>query len=409
MKFIEILSMALASLKANKLRSGLTMLGIIIGVFSIIGVMTVIGAIQSSIELGLMDLGTNTFQIQKYPAINNNRRDAKYANRKNIDYQNATVFRRLMSASPANIGFELWDFAKSASYRDLKTDPNVQICGGDENFFPNNGYYIDYGRSLTEQDVEYSRNVVVLGSDLATTLFPHENPLGKEMRLGGAAYTVIGVLESKGGAFGQSRDYFTVIPITKFMENYGASNRSINITVQAGSQEVYKTIYEQSVGYMRMARGLKAEQDNDFETFSNESLITTFNQISSIVATGALVISAIALFAAGIGIMNIMLVSVTERTKEIGVRKAIGAKKISILTQFLIEAIVLCELGGLVGIIIGAGVGNILALQLNTPVQFPFFWACIGVVSCSAIGIGFGIYPAYKAAGLDPIEALRFE
>jgi putative ABC transport system permease protein len=200
-----------------------------------------------------------------------------------------------------------------------------------------------------------------------------------------------------------------VIPITQFMEVYGRARRSVNINVQAVNQAELVATQERAIGVMRLVRSLEPEDRNDFEVFSNESLIEAFNNIAGVVAVGAFVISAIALLASGVGVMNIMLVSVTERTKEIGIRKSIGAKKRNILNQFLIEATLLSMMGGLAGILFGVLGGNIAATFFNAEMIFPWGWAIAGLLVCSAIGIGFGLYPAYKAASLDPIEALRYE
>ncbi|MBC8044312.1 MAG: ABC transporter permease [Rhizobacter sp.] len=409
----EVFRMALSSLGANKLRSGLTMLGITIGVFSVIGVMTAIGAMQNSIESGLSELGSGTFQIQKYPAVSfGGRGRDKYENRPNISYADATTFRKLMdgiAGDDARVGFEAWDGGKTASAKGQKTNPSVQVCGGDKNFFGANAYNIAYGRAITEEDVEVARNAIVIGADIEQKLFANENPLNQPVKVNGKTFTVVGVMASKGTSFGQSRDNLVVIPITEFFEDFGRERRSINVTVQAKSQEVYDAVMDKSIGAMRIARGMQAEDESNFEVYSNDSLISTFNSISGAIKAGAFVISFIALIAAGIGIMNIMLVSVTERTKEIGIRKSIGAKKGNILSQFLIESVFLSEVGGLIGILLGVIGGNVLAISLGTSVVFPWDWALTSVLVCSAIGIGFGLYPAYKAASLDPIEALRFE
>jgi putative ABC transport system permease protein len=240
-------------------------------------------------------------------------------------------------------------------------------------------------------------------------LFPHESPIGKVIKLGGHNVTVIGVLGEKGSAFGQSQDDICVLPLTRFFENFGSAKRSINIATQSASQETYNRTLDRAIGAMRIARGLKPHEENDFEIYSNDSLKSAFASIADVVRIGAFVISLIALIAAGVGIMNIMLVSVTERTKEIGIRKSIGARSRDILRQFLTEAVFISEAGGILGIILGVAGGNLLAAWLNADVIFPFGWAAAGLVVCSAIGIGFGFYPAYRAASLDPIEALRFE
>jgi putative ABC transport system permease protein len=209
--------------------------------------------------------------------------------------------------------------------------------------------------------------------------------------------------------FGQSQDEIIIIPITRYLMDFGAEQYSVNIATQAPSQEAYNATVDRGISAMRVVRGLRPEQENDFELYSNDSLVAAFAKIADVVSSGAFIISAIALLAAGVGIMNIMLVSVTERTKEIGVRKAVGARKILILTQFLVESVVLSVTGGLFGIMLGTLAGNALAVFLSVSIVFPWGWAATAVFVCSLIGIVFGLYPAWKAAALDPIEALRYE
>ena len=411
MNLSEILRLALDSLKANKLRSGLTMLGIAVGVFSVIGVMTVITGLRGSIESGLNVLGANSFQFSKYPAINFSDPRQRFANRRDIDYPQAARFKLLMGDS-AQIGLMLRRGNRVASFLDRRTNPNVILGGGDENLITARNFEIVAGRNLGPDDVEFARPVCLLGDELTQKLFLNENPIGHMVRIDGQNYTVVGLLGHKGSSFGQSMDNFAIIPITRFLDAYGRSGRfgrSISINVQAPSQAQLASVQETAVGTMRLVRGLQPEDTNDFEVFSNDSLIEAFNNIAGVVAVGAFVISAIALLASGVGVMNIMLVSVTERTKEIGIRKSIGAKKSNILAQFLIEAVVLSLVGGLVGIAVGVIGGNVVATLFNATAIFPWGWAIAGMVVCSAIGIGFGYYPAWKAASLDPIEALRYE
>jgi putative ABC transport system permease protein len=411
MRFREIIAMALTSLGANKLRSALTMTGITIGVFSVISVMTAIGALQSSIESGISFLGSNIFQFAKYPASINagGRNQKKYENRHNITYRQALRYYQLMEGNAREICLKSFDFKGQAVYNGMKTTPSLTVAGSNKSFLIANSYTLAYGRNINDEDVAFARSVVVTGKMIEKRLFPHESPIGKTIRLNGHSFTVIGGLSEKGTAFGQSQDDICVIPITRFFENFGEANRTVNIATQSFSQETYNTTLDKGMGAMRIARGLRAEQENDFDLYSNDSLKSAFTAIAGVVRIGAFVISLIALVAAGIGIMNIMLVSVTERTKEIGIRKSIGARSRDILRQFLTEAVFISEAGGIIGIILGVVGGDLLAMWLQADLIFPFGWALAGLIVCSAIGIGFGYYPAYRAARLDPIDALRFE
>jgi putative ABC transport system permease protein len=413
MKFREIMMMALASLGANKLRAALTMTGITIGVFSIISVMTAIGALQASIENGISFLGSNIFQFAKYPpnidAGGNVKK--KYQNRKNITYQQAVRFRELMLGDAAEICLKSFgrDLKGQAVYNGVKTTPSLTVVGTNKGFLAANAFNLGYGRNLNDEDVALARAVCVIGKSVEKRLFPQESPLGKVLRMTGHTYTVVGVLAEKGTSFGESQDDFFLMPITRFFQNYGETNRTVNIATQPFSTELYNRTLDKGITAMRIARGLRPEQDNDFEIYTNDSLKNAFASVAGVVRIGAFVISFIALIAAGIGIMNIMLVSVTERTKEIGVRKSIGARSRDIMRQFLTEAVFISEAGGIVGIILGVIFGDLLALWLKADLIFPFGWALAGLIVCSAIGIGFGLYPAYRAAALDPIEALRYE
>ncbi len=411
MQFREVLSMALASLGANKLRSGLTMVGITIGVFSVISVMTAIGALQSSIESGISFLGSNIFQFAKYPPNGNASGNVakKYQNRRDVSYRQGLRYKELMQDYAREICLKTFDFNGQAVYNGVKTTPSLTVVGSNRSFLTANAYTLSYGRNISDEDVELSRRVLVVGKKIEKRLFPHESPIGKEIRLSGHTFNIIGVLEEKGTSFGQSQDDICIMPITRFFENYGEAKRTVNIATQSFTQQDYNKALDQGVGAKRIARGLRAEQPDDFEIYSNDSLKSAFTSIAGVVRIGAFVISLIALVAAGIGIMNIMLVSVTERTKEIGIRKSIGARSRDIMRQFLTEAVFISEAGGIIGIILGVIGGDLLAAWLKVDLIFPYGWALAGLIVCSAIGIGFGLYPAYRAASLDPIEALRFE
>lgn len=416
MKITEILRMALGSLGVNKLRSGLTMLGITIGVFSVIGVMTAVTALRGSIENGLSFLGSNMFQFAKYP-INGgggdeegpNRR--RYEMRRDITLAQAMRYQRLMEGAAEVVCIKTFEnnATVQARYQNLKTTPGITFVGSNEHFVTANQYTIDIGRNLSAEDVEFARPVAVIGQAILKRLFPAESPLGKLIKVQERTYTVIGTFEDKGSSFGQNQDAIIMIPITRFLNDYGVARHTINIATQAPSQLAYNDTIDKGITAMRIVRGLRPEEENDFELYSNDSLIASFAKVADVIAAGSFVISGIALLAAGVGIMNIMLVSVTERTKEIGIRKSIGARKASILIQFLVESVAISVAGGLLGILLGVAGGNGLALLLKASVVFPWDWALLGLIVCSGIGVGFGFYPAWKAASLDPIEALRYE
>lgn len=411
MNIIEAFISALNSIRANKLRASLTLLGIIIGVFSIIGVMTLLDALQKGIDSGLSQLGTSTFQIQKWPSlmVGGPGRMRQYEKRKPITIDEGYRLKD-MAVLPKYVGLEDWSGGKTIKYGKEQTNPNFQLGGVTTVFLPANNYSLSEGRFFTEEEIQSTNNITVIGNDAAEKLFPFSSPLAKEIEIDGNRFTVIGVLSPKGESLGQSMDNLALVPILTMDKIYGArKDRSINITVTAPSKAQFDETMEEVIGLMRQIRKVPPGEENDFEIWSNESLIKETNNFTVYFKYGAGVISFISLIAAGIGIMNIMLVTVTERTKEIGIRMAIGAKRSNILTQFLFEAIILCELGGVIGIAIGIGAGNLLGSMLSTPVSIPYDWVVIGLVVCSFIGILFGTYPAFKAAKLNPIDALRYE
>jgi putative ABC transport system permease protein len=407
----EALFSALNSIRANKLRASLTLLGIVIGVFSIIGVMTLLDALQKGIDSGLSQLGTSTFQVQKFPAtfVSGPGKWRKYEKRKPITIEEGYRLKEL-AVMPKYVGLEDWSGGKTVKYGSGQTNPNFQMGGVTTEFLPANNHTLSEGRFFTEEEVKSTRNIAVVGMEVVDKLFPFTSPLDKEVEVDGNRFTIIGVLTAKGENLGQSQDNLVLVPLYTMDKIYGARrDRSLNITVSAYSKAQLDETQEEVIGLMRQIRKVPPGEENDFDIWSNESLVREANNFTVYFKYGAGVISFISLIAAGIGIMNIMLVTVTERTKEIGIRMAIGAKRGNILTQFLFEAILLCELGGVIGIAVGIGIGNLLGSIFNFPVTIPYDWVLIGVIVCSLIGIIFGTYPAFKAAKLNPIDALRYE
>ena len=425
MQLQESIGMALNAIRVNKLRSVLTLLGIGVGVFSIIGVMTAMGVLQNAIETGVSQLGANTFQIQKYPQNNFGDRDrARFRNRKDITYEQAELFADRMTLAK-HVGLEVWAGGKVAEYKNIKTNPSVGVAGESVDGLATNNWDVELGRSFTVQEVQSAAKVTVIGSDVIKKLFPIGNPVGELIRVDGVQYKVIGTLEDKGSVLGGNQGNMVVIPITTHLNIYG-KDRSVNIMVMARDQNTYNEVLEVSRGTLRTIRQVPPGLPDDFEIFSNDTVIAQFNDTTFMIKIGALGIACIALLAAGVGIMNIMLVSVTERTKEIGIRKALGATKSNVLSQFLTESVVFSQIGGVIGIVTGSIMGNIVSLLLDAPPIYPWnnsvailqtpiidFTALqmniTALIFCSFIGIVFGVYPAWKAANLDPIEALRFE
>ncbi|HEX7573437.1 MAG TPA: FtsX-like permease family protein, partial [Bacteroidota bacterium] len=310
----------------------------------------------------------------------------------------------------ASVGIEGSEWGKIVFWAGKKTNPNVGVYGETIEGQETNDWTVATGRGLIGQDIDMSRHVIVLGSAVAEKLFPaYVDPLGETVRVEEGVYQVIGVYTKKGASLGGNQDNFVVIPLTTYFQKYGKSNQDLHIMVKALNKDVMDDAIEQVRGILRTARSLHPGAEDDFSYYSNDSLVKQFNDFTLYLRMGVLLVSCIALLAAGIGIMNIMLVSVTERTREIGIRKSIGAQRSDILSQFMIEAVILCEIGGLVGVLAGIGGGNVVSILTNSPAVIPWDWVGIGLVSCSIVGFVFGVYPAWKAANLDPIEALRYE
>ena len=410
MSLFEIITQAFRSIAENKLRTLLTILGIVVGIFSIIVIMTIITMLQTTIDGGLSFLNKNSFQIQKYPAIFTGSRSEweKYRNRDDITLEDFYRFEDLMKDAKAVAAYQ-GRGGKVVKYGSRSTNPDIYVVGVTEKTYQTLNLEIEEGREIRKTDIDYSTSICVLAHQVVEKLFYNVNPIGREIRLDGRPLRVVGILKKQPEFFGQSQDNYIVIPITTFQSMYGRRSSSVEITVMSYGKDDYDATIESAIGYMRTIRKVPPGKENDFEIFSNESLINQIGDMTGGVRIGAMVISIIALLAAGVGIMNIMLVSVTERTREIGIRKAVGAKKKNILTQFLIEAIVLCIIGGIIGILLGIGVGNIAGGFLNASTAIPYDWVAIGLSLCVLVGIIFGTYPAYKAANLDPIEALRYE
>ncbi len=406
----ENVGLALAAVRSHVLRSGLTILGILVGVFSIILVMTAIRVLQTNLEKQMSQFGAHTFQIQRFPAIQvDGDADSwrKFARRKRFLMADARRLAQRASMAEAVSVVASIDVGEASS-RYARTNPNIPASAVSPEAFVTRNLVVAEGRAIGDSDNDAARRVCVLGADLAKKLFPYGSALGDSVKYRGASYAVIGVLEAKGAIFGQSQDNFLAIPIETALDRYG---RDLHLQIQVQSHDAasYDATLEQVRGILRAIRKVEPGEDDDFEIVSNDSIVAQFRSLTENLRIGSAVVSSIALVAAGIGIMNIMLVSVTERTREIGIRRAIGAKKRNILAQFLCEAVVLSEIGGLLGVVLGIVAGNVLALAIKVPPIVPYDWALIGLGICSLVGIAFGTYPAWKAANLDPIESLRYE
>lgn len=415
MRSLDTLFMSFGAILSNKLRSTLTLVGIVAGVASIIAVMTAISVVQLTMEKEMSVLGAQVFQVQKWPAggFHSAEERRRAMRRPPVTIENANAIREQVDSVDL-VGSELWDFGFVAEYRGEETNANITICGGTPEYPPNNTHYVGLGRNISQMDVKSGRKVAVIGYAIGQKLFPFVDPIGKTIRLDGRKYEVVGVFDEKKSVFGSPYDNYVLIPITTYVDTYGMVDRngfarSVNITIRAKTPELIRDAIEETRHVMRRERGVKPHEEDNFDFFNSESMITEFNNMTVGVKIAAFVIGIVALVVAGIGIINIMLVSVTERTKEIGIRKSLGAKPGHIMTQFLLEAVILCNIGGIVGVLVGFGLGNVVTLFASFEVNVPLEWAIIGLVFCSAVGVGFGLLPAVRASRLNPIDALRYE
>ncbi len=408
MNLNESLRVSLASIVGSKLRSSLTLLGIVIGVMTIITTMSIIRGMNKMIENEMMDLTTGVFQIQRYDinmGIQVGRRQRKYRPKMGMNEVNA-IRKHVNLARIVAPEVSIW--GATIKYKNEATNPNIDIFGAVPGTETNNGYYIANGRSITEQDVQYSKSVVVIGAYVAQKLFPFRDPVGEMVTVNGKRAQVVGVLQEAGSVMNRNADHLVAIPITSFTNWFG-TERSWRITVQVSDPSRMEEAIEQTTIALRVARGLKPGEENNFAIWHSNQLVDSFKDMTKWIKIAAFGIASIALLVAGIGIMNIMLVTVTERTREIGIRKALGARRSSILGQFLLEAMILTLIGGLIGVGVGVGAAFLLGNAADLPVAIPMWSIVVGLVFCTAIGLCFGTWPAWKASRLDPIEALRYE
>ncbi len=406
MNYDEGLKLAWQTVKSNKLRTFLTTLGIVIGVMSVIGMMSIITALEKYMTNSLSAIGGNVFWVQKYPAVQMGHLDKKYRNRKDIQF--AHVQALVKSATLAeSISAEITTYGKQIKYKEEATNPNVLVFGGDANWADVNGRNISEGRFFTPEEIRHRRYVIVIGNDVAEKLFPFIYPIGETVRIDNIKFEVIGLIEPQGKMLGGSQDNMVTIPFSTFTKMYGEF-RSLSVGVRAKPGKILQAM-DQVEGILRIARKVPAGEESDFELITQDSIMDTLKKLTGFVFIAAVVICAISLLVGGIGIMNIMLVSVTERTREIGIRKAVGAKKKHILNQFLTESVGICLFGGIIGIILGSLIGVLIGSALKLPPTIPVWSVFLGMGFSVVIGVVFGVYPAMKAARLDPIEALRYE
>jgi putative ABC transport system permease protein len=408
----EILSMAFDSLKTHKLRSFLTVLGIVIGVMTVIGMVSIIQGLNRSFLRELESVGSDIIIVTKYePGVQVGRRSEEERQRKNFTFEDAMALEQegsLIKAVAVDLVVDVYE-SVPIKYQNVKSEDSI-ILGMNEKFPQVLSVYLpEKGRFLSESDINHSAKVCVLGSELAEILFPHTSPLEKEIRIGPEKFVVVGVLKKRGSMFGQSRDNFVGIPITTLMKYYPYDLENLEVIVTPKKHGYIQETIDEITNILRKRRKVEFGKPNDFAVFTQDTIVSLYNQITGAAYLVMIVISSIGLLVGGIGVMNIMLVSVKERTREIGIRKAIGARSADILKQFLIEAVFLTGTGGILGIIIGFSIAFLVKVATPLPASVTLWSIILGLFVSISVGLFFGIFPARKAARVDPIVSLRYE
>ena len=402
----------LRSIKGNLLRTILTALIISLGITSLVGILTAIDGIQSSVDNSFSGLGANSFDIRNRAAMQIRREGQKEKKFKNIDYRQAIRYKALFKEK-GNVSLKTnVSFNAIAKYLSKKTNPNTRLMAIDDNFLDLKGYKVSMGRSFSTNEYTNAINVCILGVDVIDQLFEKENPINKEILVSGMKMKVIGILSKKGNMMGGGDDRVIMVPLETGRKM--AVGRQLNFDITTSTLRIinFDDFMEEARGIMRKVRMDPIGRNDSFSIDRSDSIAKSFESITSTLRVGGFVIGFITLLGAAIALMNIMMVSVSERTREIGIRKSLGATPSRILQQFLIEAIVICLIGGIGGIMMAIPIGNLIAQGISSGKAsfiIPWLWMTVGIVICILVGLFSGIYPAYKASEMDPVEALRYE
>lgn len=412
MSTAETIRQAFRSLRANLMRTSLTLLIIAFGIMALVGILTAIDSIIYSLSDNFSSLGANAFTIAPRGAeLGGQRQGRRIRQGDEISYEQALKFKQRYDF-PARVSLSMAGPSNAeARFGDKKTNPNVSVIGVDESYIHVKGYDLKLGRNFVANEIESQYQRAIIGMDLVDLLFDGqpEKALDQPLFLSNLRYRIIGILDSRGSSINQAGDRVVLVPVTLVRQSYGNARRNVDLVVGVYQSLELDEAIDAAIGLFRSIRGLRLQEEQDFQIFKSDGLVSLIKDNTLQLRLAAIGIGIITLLGAAIGLMNIMLVSVAERTREIGVVKALGARKRDILYQFLAEAVIICNLGGLLGIVLGILAGNGVSFLVGSPFIIPWAWMGLGILVCTLVGLLAGILPAAKASRLDPIESLRYE